>query len=213
MALAELLDRSRGFVLDSQLGEDECRAAVCAGDLQVHDVLGDVTVYRAVNIDAELQVDDYWPTVMALSPTAFPETGTPPGFILADATALSIRDCGVLLPENIQVLAHPDHPAAVSTTVPGTSVVSGRFADTDWTWEYGIPVMTALCAIRRLADNPGVEPAWLAEAIGDAYDNGLASADALAAAVHQRALSWGYRDGYTLIDSLAPGIVATTTAV
>ncbi|AHW65695.1 Hypothetical protein CGLY_16610 (plasmid) [Corynebacterium glyciniphilum AJ 3170] len=212
MALAELLDRSRGFVLDSQLGEDECRAAVCAGDLQVHDVLGDVTVYRAVNVDAELQVEDYWPTVMALSPTAFPEPGTSPGFILADATALSIRDCGVLLPENIQVLVDPDHLASVST-VPGTSVTTGLFVDTDWSWEYGIPVMTALCAIRRLADNPGVEPAWLAEAIGDAYDNRLASADALAAAVYQRALSWGYRDGYTLIDSLAPGIVATTTAV
>ncbi|MDN5581068.1 MAG: hypothetical protein ACTH2Y_13775 [Corynebacterium sp.] len=52
------------------------------------------------------------------------------------------------------------------------TITSGTFTDEDWSWEFGLPVMSVLCSIRRLADNSGIEPAWLFAAVEDVYDEG-----------------------------------------
>lgn len=196
-----------GFVLSTQCDDVALAHEIAAGRLVHHITLGDVDVYRDPENFIAMYLDDFFPAIMVMTGGMPPAPGDDPAFILCYTTAMTIRDCGVLIPYSVHVMVHPDRLDEVNTDTTGVTVTVGNFGDDDWTWEYGMPVMTAVGALRQLAANPGVEPPWLCAALEDAYDEGLADIDTLVAAVDDRAQDWGYGDGYGLVDLLCPGLI------
>lgn len=204
----EAPDLTYGFVLSTHCDDKTLSRELAAGRLVHHSTLGDIEVYRDPDNFTAMHVDDYFPTVMALGRGTAPAPGDDPAFIICNTTAMRIRDCGVLLPQTVHIMAHPDRLAEINTDTAGVTVTIGSFNDDDWTWEYGMPVMTAVGALGQLAANPGIEPTWLISALEDAYDNDLADFDTLVATVNDRARAWGYRDGYGLVDHICPDLMS-----
>lgn len=201
------LDLTYGFVLSTHCDGETLSRELTAGRLVHHSTLGDIEVYRDPDNFTAMHVDDYLPTVMALARGAAPAPRDDPAFIICNTTAMHIRDCGVLLPQTVHIMARPDRLSEINTDTAGVTVTVGSFSDDDWTWEYGMPVMTAAGALRQLAANPGIEPSWLVTALEDAYDNDLAGFDTLVATVNDRAQAWGYRDGYSLVGHIYPDLM------
>lgn len=191
-----------GFLLGGSVPPEVLEDALASGRLVRLARIGDVEVYRdPAAVPVDYIVEDYLPTALALAGGSLHSAETPP-FILADASALHVAGCGVLLPSEIEIVtASP--AAGPAEGVPGTHVVGTGFAPGDWSWDRGLPVMTPRKALQRLSEDPGVEPQWLADAAGDVITDGRATFAEVADAVDARAVSWGWADGAAFLAELA----------
>lgn len=186
------LSRQNGIILNSQMSNEERLAALDAGVLcSVFGEHGDLeiageTILRAADEGLDGYIEAYYAPLLVATYQAHH-----PAVIIWEA-ALEIQNLGVLPthPERgIDVAINPKDTHRVRNLPDPHRLTTHNMTleSTDWIEYDGIPVQRTDKAIRFLADDSGVEMQWIEAAVTDAFHDGLATLDQLAAAVDNRA--------------------------
>ena len=198
MNYRELAANQRGFLLRSQLTEEEIKEARETGFI-VEEGLGATSlhsehIFRTQLSEYSYNDDDYWLWLLAF-PTVPPERRNPMPYY-AGARALQIRGIGRIGSGDPTYIITPPELMPYANTeekVTDEFIVDDNIQPTDWSLVDGVPVENILPALRKyLMTNDDFE--YSADATLDAYDEGC-SWDELAEVLEVCTKRWTDENG------------------
>ena len=193
MNYRELAANQRGFLLRSQLTEEEIQEAREAGFIINEHLLHTKQAFETQLSESSTSDIYYWAWLLAF-PTIPPEQRNPTPY-MAGSAALRIREIGRIgSGDPIYVVAPPELMAYADTT-EGVSefIVDDNIQPTDWSLVDDTPVENILPALRKyLMTNDDFE--YSADATLDAHDEGC-SWDELAEVLEVCTRRWTDENG------------------